>query len=232
MVTYAYERRRPENTLLYEVIRDNAETFYAACEAEGAPLPGFVKREVEAYLGCGPLCRGTVRYSGCLGPASKLRPLIIKASPVPITPCCADNNDAVEDESAKKPKRGKANGAGTYRPWNELLRRTFLIDVLACPSCAARMKLLSLVTKPQSIIPYLRRIGLPTDIPQKSRPRPPAPRPCQGTPTQHPRRAPALPEALLSPTRFVQRLAGLFEFGHRLPGPSELFGVGYPIIPF
>ncbi len=70
-------------------------------------------------------------------------------------------------------RRPKANGAGTYRPWNELLRRTFLIDILACPSCASRMKLLSLVTNPRSIAPYLRRIELPTDMPQKSTPRPP-----------------------------------------------------------
>ena len=67
MLTYAYERRRPENTLLYEVIRDNAETLYAACDTEGTPLPDFVKREVEGYLVCGLLCRGfaTMQCTAC-----------------------------------------------------------------------------------------------------------------------------------------------------------------------
>ena len=34
-----------------------------------------------------------------------------------------------------------------YRPWAELLRRTFGFDVLACPRCHGRMRLLAMVTK-------------------------------------------------------------------------------------
>jgi hypothetical protein len=40
--------------------RDNLQTLYAAAE-EGfvaAPLPAFVRRELEQYLDCGLLCRG------------------------------------------------------------------------------------------------------------------------------------------------------------------------------
>src|SRR5260370_28426588 len=37
---------------------------------------------------------------------------------------------------------------GGYRPWAELLKRTFEIDVLACPTCQGRMRLLAMVTDP------------------------------------------------------------------------------------
>ena len=62
---FHYERRRPEQTTLYEVVRDNLATLYAASE-EGfaSALPGFVKRELESYLECGLLCagRGIMRF--------------------------------------------------------------------------------------------------------------------------------------------------------------------------
>lgn len=59
----AYQRRRPETTTLYAVVRDNIETLYAAVAAgfDGAALPPFVRREFDGYLGCGLLCRGFAR---------------------------------------------------------------------------------------------------------------------------------------------------------------------------
>ncbi len=55
-----YERRRPESGTLHRVVRENLKTLYAATEDgdTGAALPGFVRRELEAYLDCGLLCRG------------------------------------------------------------------------------------------------------------------------------------------------------------------------------
>ena len=56
---YAYERRRPEQGTLYQVVRDNLQTLYAAVEdGFAAPLPVFVRDEFERYLACGILCRG------------------------------------------------------------------------------------------------------------------------------------------------------------------------------
>jgi hypothetical protein len=54
-----YVQRRPELGTLHQVVRENLLTLYAAAE-QGftAPLPEFVKRELEAYLDCGLLCRG------------------------------------------------------------------------------------------------------------------------------------------------------------------------------
>ena len=45
----------------------------------------------------------------------------------------------------------------------ELLRRTFGFDVLACPRCEGRMRLLGMVTDPKSVARYLRARGEPTE---------------------------------------------------------------------
>ena len=58
-----YARRRPEETPLYNVVRENLDTLYDAVD-EGAiavALPKFVRKELEGYLDCGLLCRGFAR---------------------------------------------------------------------------------------------------------------------------------------------------------------------------
>ena len=57
-----YERRRPEETVLYQLVQEHVETFFAQVEAEtGAGLPDFVKEEFEAFLECGILAQGFLR---------------------------------------------------------------------------------------------------------------------------------------------------------------------------
>jgi len=55
-----FTRHRPEETTLYEVVRDNLETLYAAVDdcALSVGLPAFVRKELDGYLDCGLLCRG------------------------------------------------------------------------------------------------------------------------------------------------------------------------------
>ena len=54
-----YGHRRPEQATLYQVIRVNLETFYAAIEEVlASPRPAFVGSELKQYLDCGLLCRG------------------------------------------------------------------------------------------------------------------------------------------------------------------------------
>ena len=59
-----YQRRRPEQTPLYRLVRAHYETFAAEVEraATGA-LPRFVKDEFEAYLDCGILACGFLRLT-------------------------------------------------------------------------------------------------------------------------------------------------------------------------
>ena len=64
---FAYERRRPESTTLYEGVRDNVETLYAAMQDAEHAIPKFVRKELEGYLDCGLLCRGFahLKCEGC-----------------------------------------------------------------------------------------------------------------------------------------------------------------------
>jgi hypothetical protein len=72
---------------------------------------------------------------------------------------------AAQDDDGEQPVLRRPS---TYRPWAELLQRTFDFDVLSCPNCGGRMKLLALVTAPKSIARYLRAAGEPTDVPRRS----------------------------------------------------------------
>jgi hypothetical protein len=57
-----YERRRPEDTVLYQLVQGHLETFLAQVELEtGAGLPEFVKEEFDAFLECGILAHGFLR---------------------------------------------------------------------------------------------------------------------------------------------------------------------------
>ena len=56
-----YRRREPENTVLYQVVREQLETFLARREEQGHPVPRFIERELRAFLECGILAHGFVR---------------------------------------------------------------------------------------------------------------------------------------------------------------------------
>ena len=59
-----YERRRPEQTPLYRLVRAHYETFAAEVEqATGTGLPQFIKDEFEDYLECGILAHGFLRLT-------------------------------------------------------------------------------------------------------------------------------------------------------------------------
>jgi len=59
-----YQRRTPEATALYAIVRDNLKTFLDDARARhesGAGYPLFVEQEFRRYLGCGILARGFAR---------------------------------------------------------------------------------------------------------------------------------------------------------------------------
>jgi len=55
------------------------------------------------------------------------------------------------------------NGRSTMR--GDLLQRTFAIDVLACPDCGGRLRLVATIDAPGVIEKILRHLGLPIDSP-------------------------------------------------------------------
>jgi hypothetical protein len=95
----------------------------------------------------------TVKYAGVLAPASPWRSRLAPQPP---------------QAPAESDEPGRPDHAGGYRPWAELLARSFAVDVLACPTCQGRMKLLALVKGPASIARYLATLGEPTEVKQRS----------------------------------------------------------------
>jgi hypothetical protein len=95
---------------------------------------------------------------------SKWRSLII--------PAPSDQADATSPQPSDDtllPIRGRS----AYRPWSELLKRTFGIDVELCIRCGGRMRLVALVTAALSIAHILNHLGEPTEPPARARARDP-----------------------------------------------------------
>ncbi len=58
---YRYERHRPEQTLLYQLVEQYYPAFVAELAAQDKELPEYVQREFEDYLKCGRLEGGFLR---------------------------------------------------------------------------------------------------------------------------------------------------------------------------
>jgi len=102
----------------------------------------------------------TVRYAGVLASASPWRALVV---PHPKPP--AESDDPHQDCSTCTAKEKPPTHRSGYRPWRELLRRSFKIDVECCSNCGARMKLRALVITTARIERTLRWLGEPVDPP-------------------------------------------------------------------
>ena len=95
----------------------------------------------------------TPGYAGVLAPASPWKSRLAPPS---------------AQGAAASDKPGRPDHAGGYRPWAELLALTFAVDVLACPRCQGRMRLLALVKGPAGIARHLATVGEATEVPQRS----------------------------------------------------------------
>lgn len=78
----------------------------------------------------------TARYAGVLASHHAWRSRIVPAT---------TRREGCEHEQHEEEKQSRPAKASGYRPWSELLKRTFALDVEACPTCKGRMKLVSLV---------------------------------------------------------------------------------------
>ena len=68
--TGVYRRRRPERTILYQVVQCHLESWLAQhreADPDHDPVPWYVEEEFRRYLDCGLLCRGfaRARCKGC-----------------------------------------------------------------------------------------------------------------------------------------------------------------------
>jgi hypothetical protein len=109
-----------------------------------------------------------VRYAGVLAAHAKWRPLVVPPPPpTPDPPDPAHTLPIPPDKLLPPTHRCK------YRPYLELLRRTFPEDLAACTSCGGKMKLIALVKDHDSIRRYLRGTGEPDELPTMAPPRAP-----------------------------------------------------------
>ena len=104
-----------------------------------------------------------VVYHGVLGPHSKVRREVVP--PEEADPGRCDNHKA----GSGRPRRGKRKRLD----WATLMRRTFAMDVLDCPRCHGRMKVIALIDEPEAIRRILVSRGLPTEAPRAAPARPP-----------------------------------------------------------
>ena len=57
--------------------------------------------------------------------------------------------------------------------WAQLMQRAFGVDVLACPRCAGRLRLMATVEDPHAIRAILESLGLPAEVPHPDPAHPP-----------------------------------------------------------
>jgi hypothetical protein len=100
----------------------------------------------------------TVRYAGVLAAASSWRALVVPPPPEP-TP----HHHPGSTTAAKAPTH-----RSVWRPWHELLKRTFDVDLQACSRCGGHMKLKAILTGSESTQRLLRSMGEPTDPPRRA----------------------------------------------------------------
>jgi hypothetical protein len=92
-----------------------------------------------------------VLYHGVLAPNARWRARVVADGALPTTtvlPGSPNGNDA----AAKPTPR--------HWPWAKLMHRAFEIDVLACPRCGGRMRLLATVEDPREIHEVLSALAL------------------------------------------------------------------------
>jgi putative transposase len=102
-----------------------------------------------------------ILYDGVLAPRAAWRAALVPATTDGADASMADSSVGVgEDAGPAGPSR-----AGAYQ-WAELMRRTFGLDVLACPRCGGRLRLVALIEQASVVQRILRHLGLPTEVPE------------------------------------------------------------------
>ena len=103
-----------------------------------------------------------ILYHGVLAPRAAWRSKIVER-----TPSTGASGPATTEAATPE---GDQPTAGPRRPgallWADLMRRTFGFDVLACPRCSGRLRLIALIEQVSVIQRILGHLGVPTDIPE------------------------------------------------------------------
>jgi len=110
-----------------------------------------------------------VRYAGIFAPAAKWRSLIVPTSSPPV-----ETEPAIHALGAQAAGIEASNVEtpvcrhGRNYTWAELMKRVWALDVLECPRCQGRMRILTAIHSPDAIEKILGCVGLPSRSPPLS----------------------------------------------------------------
>ncbi len=115
-----------------------------------------------------------ILYHGVLAPRAAWRSLVVRCGPTSNPGVAAEAGTSSDPAvvAANRPHRAGAR-------WADLMRRSFGLEVLDCPRCGGRLRLIALIEDTSVIERLLRHLGLPTEIPEACPPRAP-PLPLEG----------------------------------------------------
>jgi hypothetical protein len=82
-------------------------------------------------------------------------------------------DEATETASAISRPVGATGRPGLNRLWAQLMQRTFGFNVLQCPRCGGRLRLIAVIEEGAIVRRILGHLGLPTEVPPARPPRPP-----------------------------------------------------------
>ena len=115
-------------------------------------------------------------YHGVLAPNAPLRAQVVAYGRQPARlKACAE----LEPPDGKLPEGPTALSSSKQRnnySWADLMARAFGFDLLKCPKCHGKMRLLATIEQPEVVRKILEHLGLPTESPQ--------PRPARSPPEQ------------------------------------------------
>jgi hypothetical protein len=100
-----------------------------------------------------------ILYYGVLGARAAWRPEVVPRPP-------SDQNPTGDpaDEACATATPGTARARARGQCWAALMTRTFGFDVLDCPRCGGRLRLIALIEEAAVIGRILGHLGLPTDL--------------------------------------------------------------------
>lgn len=100
------------------------------------------------------------RFHGVLAPHYKYRSEVVPQTKDPLQPDTASEQNKTTGSNKDNPKVSKKRIS-----WAKLLKRVFKIDMEACPTCQAHMKIIAAIEDPKIIAKILTHLGLPTKAP-------------------------------------------------------------------
>ena len=116
-----------------------------------------------------------VRYAGLLAPAAKWRALIVPTPPssaevaaAAIDSCGMLQNISFAGAAVSSTPESSVARHGRNYTWAELMKRVGALDVLECPRCHSRMRILAAIHSPDAIGKILDCLGLPSRAPPVS----------------------------------------------------------------